>query len=122
MATGSLLRIPVVLTPICSSASVGCTGRATASELPLLCDMIDAQKQPISPAALSVSMGSDLAGVFGRCRKNQERENNCMEFSGTQTMAVPVQKVWAFLMDVQNVARCAPGFQSLEVLGEEHWK
>lgn len=45
-----------------------------------------------------------------------------MEFSGTQTMASPVQKVWAFLMDVNNVAECAPGFQSLEVLGEEHWK
>lgn len=45
-----------------------------------------------------------------------------MEFSGTQTMAAPVQKVWAFLMDVQNVAECAPGFQSLEVLGDEHWK
>lgn len=37
-------------------------------------------------------------------------------------MAASVQKVWTFLMDVQNVARCAPGFQSLEVLGEEHWK
>lgn len=37
-------------------------------------------------------------------------------------MAAPVQKVWAFLMDVQHVARCAPGFQSLEVLGEEQWK
>jgi carbon monoxide dehydrogenase subunit G len=45
-----------------------------------------------------------------------------MEFSGTQTIAAPVEKVWAFLMDVQNVAECAPGFQSLEVLGEEHWK
>jgi carbon monoxide dehydrogenase subunit G len=45
-----------------------------------------------------------------------------MEFSGTQTMAAPVQKVWTFLMDVQNVAECAPGFQSLEVLGDEHWK
>lgn len=45
-----------------------------------------------------------------------------MEFSGTQTMAAPVHRVWAFLMDVHNVARCAPGFQSLEVLGEEHWK
>jgi len=45
-----------------------------------------------------------------------------MEFSGTQTMAASVQKVWTFLMDVQNVAECAPGFQSLEVLGEEHWK
>jgi carbon monoxide dehydrogenase subunit G len=25
-------------------------------------------------------------------------------------------------MDVNNVASCAPGFQSLEVLEEEHWK
>lgn len=45
-----------------------------------------------------------------------------MDFSGTQTIAVPIDKVWAYLMDVRNVATCAPGFQSLEDLGEEHWK
>jgi len=45
-----------------------------------------------------------------------------MEFSGTQTIAAPIAKVWAFLEDVNNVAACAPGFQSMEVLGEEHWK
>src|SRR5215469_11080606 len=45
-----------------------------------------------------------------------------MEFSGTQTVAAPIEKVWAFLMDVNNVAGCAPGFQSLEVLEDEHWK
>jgi uncharacterized protein len=45
-----------------------------------------------------------------------------MDFSGTQTIAVPIEKAWAFLMDVNKVATCAPGFQSLEVLGEEHWK
>ena len=45
-----------------------------------------------------------------------------MEFSGTQTVAAPIEKVWVFLMDVNNVAACAPGFQSLEVLEDEHWK
>ncbi len=45
-----------------------------------------------------------------------------MEFSGTQTIAAPIEKVWAYLLDVNKVAACAPGFQSLEELGEEHWK
>ena len=45
-----------------------------------------------------------------------------MEFSGSQTIAASIETVWAFLVDVNNVAACAPGFQSLEVLGEEHWK
>jgi carbon monoxide dehydrogenase subunit G len=45
-----------------------------------------------------------------------------MEFSGTQTITVPIDKVWVYLMDVNKVAQCAPGFQSLEELGTEHWK
>jgi carbon monoxide dehydrogenase subunit G len=45
-----------------------------------------------------------------------------MDFSGTQTIAAPIEKVWAFLLDVNNVASCAPGFQSLEVTGDEQWK
>lgn len=45
-----------------------------------------------------------------------------MEFSGTQTIAAPREKVWAFLEDVNNVAACAPGFQSMEELEAEHWK
>ncbi len=45
-----------------------------------------------------------------------------MYFSGTQTIATPIGKVWSFLLDVNKVAACAPGFQSLEELGEEHWK
>jgi carbon monoxide dehydrogenase subunit G len=45
-----------------------------------------------------------------------------MEFSGTQTIAVPIDHVWAYLLDVSKVAACAPGFQSLEVLEPEHWK
>ena len=45
-----------------------------------------------------------------------------MEFSGTQIMDASQKSVWAYLYDVNKVAECAPGFQSLEVLGEEHWK
>src|SRR5690348_9562120 len=45
-----------------------------------------------------------------------------MEFSGSQTITAPIGKVWTFLVDVNNVAACAPGFQSMEELGEEHWK
>lgn len=45
-----------------------------------------------------------------------------MEFSGSQTIAAPIEKVWTHLIDVNQVAACAPGFQSLEELGEEHWK
>ena len=45
-----------------------------------------------------------------------------MEFSGTETIAAPIDKVWAYLMDAHKVAACTPGYQSLEELGEEHWK
>jgi carbon monoxide dehydrogenase subunit G len=45
-----------------------------------------------------------------------------MEFSGTQTIEVPIEQVWTFLLDVNKVAKCAPGFQSLETLEDEHWK
>src|SRR5437763_15780424 len=45
-----------------------------------------------------------------------------MDFSGTQTIATPIENVWAYLLDVNKVAACAPGFQSLEELGDEHWK
>lgn len=45
-----------------------------------------------------------------------------MEFSGSQTIDAPIQTVWAYLLDVNKVAACAPGFQSLEELGTEHWK
>jgi carbon monoxide dehydrogenase subunit G len=45
-----------------------------------------------------------------------------MDFSGSQTIAASIDKVWVYLLDVHKVAECAPGFQSLEDLGEEHWK
>jgi carbon monoxide dehydrogenase subunit G len=45
-----------------------------------------------------------------------------MEFSGSQTIDAPIEHVWSYLLDVNKVAICAPGFQSLEELEPEHWK
>jgi len=45
-----------------------------------------------------------------------------MEFTGKQTIGVPIETVWTYLLDVRKVATCIPGFQTLEDVGEEHWK
>src|SRR3954447_1249319 len=74
-------------------------------------------------AGCQVGMVVDGLFVAMTCEDHERNIHTmAMEFSGTQTIAAPVQRVWAFLMDVNNVAECAPGFQSLEVLGDEHWK
>ncbi len=45
-----------------------------------------------------------------------------LEFSGTQTLPVSREQVWAYLLNVNKVASCAPGFESLEELADERWK
>lgn len=45
-----------------------------------------------------------------------------MHFEGKQTINAPIQAVWAYFMTPDKVAACAPGFQSMEVLGPDHFK
>jgi carbon monoxide dehydrogenase subunit G len=45
-----------------------------------------------------------------------------LEFSGTQTISVPIEKAWAYLLNVNKVAACAPGFQSLQEVAHERWQ
>lgn len=45
-----------------------------------------------------------------------------MHFEGEQTINTSVEKVWAFFMNPNAVAECAPGFQSMEILGPDHFK
>ena len=45
-----------------------------------------------------------------------------MHFEGKQTINVPIQTVWAYVMDPDKVAACAPGFKSMEILGADHFK
>jgi uncharacterized protein len=45
-----------------------------------------------------------------------------MKFDGTVEIAAPRDRVWAFLMDPNQVGPCGPGVESIEVLDETHFK
>jgi len=45
-----------------------------------------------------------------------------MKFEGTVEIAAPRDRVWAFLMDPNQVGSCGPGVESIEVLDETHFK
>jgi len=45
-----------------------------------------------------------------------------MHFQGEQSIKTSMQTVWAFFMDPNAVAQCAPGFKSMEILGPDHFK
>ena len=45
-----------------------------------------------------------------------------MRFSGTVEIAAPRQQVWDFLMDPRNVAPCGPGYESIEMIDETHFR
>ncbi len=45
-----------------------------------------------------------------------------MHFEGRDAIAAPIGQVWAFLVDPNQVAACAPGFQRMEVLADDHFK
>ena len=44
-----------------------------------------------------------------------------MKLTGTQTFPAPRQKVWAFLIDPQCLAKCMPGCEKLETVGENEY-
>jgi carbon monoxide dehydrogenase subunit G len=45
-----------------------------------------------------------------------------MKFEGTVEIAAPRERVWAFLMDPNEVGSCGPGVESIEVIDESHFK
>jgi carbon monoxide dehydrogenase subunit G len=45
-----------------------------------------------------------------------------MKFSGTVDINAPRDRVWAFLMDPNEVGPCGPGVESIEVVDETHFK
>ena len=45
-----------------------------------------------------------------------------MQFSGSVEIAAPRDRVWAFLMDPNQVGSCGPGVESIDVIDEDHFK
>jgi carbon monoxide dehydrogenase subunit G len=45
-----------------------------------------------------------------------------MHFEGERLVRAPRQMVWAYLLDANKVAACAPGFKGMEILGPDHFK
>jgi carbon monoxide dehydrogenase subunit G len=45
-----------------------------------------------------------------------------LHFEGTQQIKAPIEKVWQFVLDPNKVAECAPGFKSMEILADDHFK
>jgi carbon monoxide dehydrogenase subunit G len=45
-----------------------------------------------------------------------------MQFKGTVEIQAPRDRVWAFLMDPDQVGPCGPGVESIEVVDEDHFK
>ena len=45
-----------------------------------------------------------------------------MHFEGTVQINAPRDKVWAFLIDPNQVGSCGPGVESVEVIDDSHFK
>jgi len=45
-----------------------------------------------------------------------------MQFSGTTEINAPREKVWAFVIDPQQVGWCGPGVESIEEIDETHYR
>lgn len=45
-----------------------------------------------------------------------------MQFQGTVEIAAPRDRVWAFLMDADQVGSCGPGVESIEIVDADHFK
>jgi uncharacterized protein len=45
-----------------------------------------------------------------------------MHFEGTVPINAPRERVWAFVIDPNQVGQCGPGVESIEVIDESHFK
>jgi len=45
-----------------------------------------------------------------------------MRFEGTVQIAAPRDRVWAFVIDPNQVGQCGPGVERIEVIDETHFK
>jgi carbon monoxide dehydrogenase subunit G len=49
-------------------------------------------------------------------------DGESMKFAGTVDIGAPRDKVWAFVVDPDQVGQCGPGVESIEVIDDTHFK
>src|SRR4029453_659171 len=62
-----------------------------------------------------------------RCRTDADRPRAThpeasMHFEGTVQIKAPRARVWAFVIDPNQVGQCGPGVESIEVIDDTHFK
>ena len=45
-----------------------------------------------------------------------------MKFAGSVNIAAPRDRVWAFVIDPNQVGQCGPGVESIEIIDDTHFK
>lgn len=45
-----------------------------------------------------------------------------MQFAGTVDIAAPRDRVWAFVIDPQQVGQCGPGVETIEIMDDTHFR
>jgi uncharacterized protein len=61
------------------------------------------------------------SAIFGG-RHRQALTEELVRFEGSVEIPAPRERVWAFLVDPQQVGSCGPGVESIEVIDDTHFK
>ena len=111
----------VVLDPVCGMtverAHAPAPGRARRSHLRVL---LDRMPDPVHQGAGNVPDGDRR---IHRCTTDRHSESGGrMHFEGSVAINASREKVWAFVIDPDQVGQCGPGVEKIEVIDPTHFK
>src|SRR4029079_7034055 len=99
--------------------------RARGSGLRLLLDRLS---HPFHQGAGGLPRGAGdsgdepAVGILARLTRPPHGLEDPMHFEGSVEIAAPRDRVWAFVIDPNQVGQCGPGVESIEVIDDTHFK